>query len=166
MSEAFVSDLENLIRQEDRGTLAALRRGLGHKPGTVASMYPFVVQRLPAGLESWQEDIYYIIAALYAWHPSSGEDGNLGDHLRSFSESKGGREAVERRFMALLNSHPEDLNDQLRQIIGLLKSADIPINWRDLMRDLRSWGHRDRYVQRKWARSFWGSSSMPAGKDT
>lgn len=160
MSEAFIDYLEDLARQEDSGALAALRRGLGHKPGTAAGMYPFVVPRLPSELEPWQEDVYYTIAALFAWHPSSAPTGNLGEHLRQLAEAKGGGEAVAHRFVSLLSSHPEDISSHLRQVIGLLRSAEIKVNWRELLRDLRGWGHRNRYVQRKWARGFWGASSQ------
>lgn len=39
---AFVDALNRLVAREDRAALAALRRGLGKPPGTVAEMYPLV----------------------------------------------------------------------------------------------------------------------------
>src|SRR5690242_10106207 len=50
------------------GALAALRRGLGKSPGTVAEMYPYVVQYLPQQASRRVEDAYFLIASLFAWH--------------------------------------------------------------------------------------------------
>jgi len=30
------------------------------------------------------------------------------------------------------------------------------INWEQLRKDLLAWEHPDRYVQKSWARGFWG----------
>jgi CRISPR system Cascade subunit CasB len=68
----------------------------------------------------------------------------------------GSEEAVERRFVALLNAHPEDLDKHLRHAVSLLKAHEIPVDWLRLLGDLRGWGNPERYVQRNWARAFWG----------
>jgi len=72
----FVEYLESL--RDDRAALAALRRGLGQPPGTVASMYPYVVRWLGDDTPPWQEAAYYLIAALFAYHPAEGGTGNMG----------------------------------------------------------------------------------------
>jgi len=150
----FVTHLESM--REDRGALAALRRGLGQAPGAVAGMYPHVVPWLPANTSRRQEDAYYLVASLYALHPAPGGTGNVGDHFARARDPQGDSTALERRFVALLASHPDDLGTGLRQAVSFLRSKEIPIAWHALMSDVLAWDHPERYVQRNWARSFWG----------
>jgi len=150
-SHPFVAYLQGLA--DDRGALAALRRGLGQPPGTVASMYPYVARWIGEQTPRWQEETYYLIASLYAWHPQPGGDGNMGDHFRRAAAKR--PQAIERRFVALLATHPEDLPDVLRQAVSLLRSEEVPINWNLLLSDLLRWSHAARYVQRRWASRFW-----------
>jgi CRISPR system Cascade subunit CasB len=155
----FIEYLETL--RDDRGALAALRRGLGQPPGTVASMYPYVVPWLPAEARPWQETVYYLIAALYAYYPAAGGTGNMGNHFARTRDPQGDDTAIERRFTALLAAHPDDLDGYLRQAVSFLRSKEVPINWHQLFADVRAWGHPDRYVQRQWAGAFWGRSQQP-----
>ncbi len=152
----FITYLESLRDREDRGALATLRRGLGREPGSVVEMYPYVVPWLPAGLSRQAEAAYYLVAALFAYHPSPGGSGNLGDAFRGTLDAQGDNTAIERRFATLLAAHPDDLPFHLRQAVSFLKSKERPIDWRQLLADLQAWGHPDGYVQKQWARSFWG----------
>jgi CRISPR system Cascade subunit CasB len=153
----FVAYLEGL--REDRGTLAALRRGLGQPPGTVADMYRYVVPWIADDAKPWQEASYYQIAALFAYHPEPGGTGNMGDHFARTRDPSGDDTAIERRFTSLLAAHPEDVDYYLRQAISFLRSKDVPVHWHQLLSDLRGWGHPERYVQRQWATSFWGRAT-------
>ena len=116
----YIEYLESL--RDDRGALAALRRGLGQPPGTVASMYPYVVRWLAAEARPWQETAYYLIAALYAYHPLEGGTGNMGDHFARARDPEGDQTAIERRFTALLAAHPDDLDGYLRQAVSFLSN--------------------------------------------
>jgi CRISPR system Cascade subunit CasB len=150
----FINYLES--KRDDRGALAALRRGLGQPPGTVPDMYRYVVPWLPAEAPPWREDAYYLIAALFAYHPKQGGRGNMGDHFAAARDPGADHTAIERRFTALLAAHPDDLGDYLRQAVSFLKSEEVPVNWNRLLPDVMAWGHPDQYVQRRWARGFWG----------
>ncbi|NLF15090.1 MAG: type I-E CRISPR-associated protein Cse2/CasB [Anaerolineaceae bacterium] len=150
----FIGYLASL--REDRGALAALRRGLGQPPGTVASMYPYVVRWLPREAYPWQEAAYYMVAALFSYHPAEGGAGNMGQHMARARDPQGDDSAMERRFTALLAAHPDDLAFYLRQTIGFLRSKEVPVNWGQLLADILAWDHPDRYIQQQWARSFWG----------
>lgn len=151
----FVAHLESL--REDRGALAALRRGLGQTPGTVASMYPYVVPRLPANIGPRQEALYYLIAALFAYHPAEGGTGNMGSHFIRTRKPDEDSIALERRFTALMAAHYDDLPTYLRQAISFLRSKEVPVNWNQLFYDLRRWNYENRPVQKEWARAFWGT---------
>lgn len=155
----FILYLQKLADGQDRGALASLRRGLGQPPGTVADMYRYVEPFLGQDAR-YKESAYYLVAALFAFHPKSTDEGNMGKHLAK-TRTESGEDALERRFTALLAAHPDDLPEYLRQAVSFLKSKnEEPINWNELLRDLQNWGHEDHFVQKKWARSFWGGRQL------
>ena len=65
-------------------------------------------------------------------------------------------EGVERRLIALLNAEREDLDDHLRHAVAQLRAHDIAMDYVQLLRDLRSWGAEERWVQRRWAQGVLG----------
>jgi CRISPR system Cascade subunit CasB len=73
---------------------------------------------------------------------------------------------VERRFVALLNCHQDDLDHHLRQAVSLLKSKDAPVDWAELLKDIQRWDNDDRLVQRRWARAFWGGRQRDAAGES
>lgn len=157
--QPFITYLDSL--RDDRGALAALRRGLGQPPGTAREMYPYVVRWLPAEISATREAAYYLIAALFAYHPDPGGSGNLGQAFRRTLDPGGDNTATERRFTALLTAHSDDLPFYLRQAISYLKSTapPVPVDWNQLFTDVLAWGHPAGYVQKQWARAFWGRAA-------
>lgn len=151
----FIEYLESL--RDNRGALAALRRGLGQPPGAVADMYRYVVPWLPKDVSRRREMDYYLIAALFAYHPDTGGIGNMGAHFARTKDPQGDTTAIERRFTALLAAHPDDMPTYLRQAVSFLRSKEVPVNWHQLFYDLQRWDYDHRPVQREWARYFWGS---------
>ncbi len=156
--DRFVDFLQE--NAEDKGMLADLRRGLGQPPGTVQSMYSYVERFNPKRYEMIR---FYMIAALFALHPKSTQNGNMGNHLRMLAAGDEG--ATERRFVWLLRLHLDALEPRLRQQISILKANDIALNWHQLIKDLRNWDHSDRFVQRQWANGFWGSNQSESEAD-
>ncbi len=152
----FIQHLYTVAQREDRRILAALRRGLGKAPGAAPEMFPHVVPWLPGDLYRQDEIAYYTIASLFAYHPKVTASGNMGDHLVA-AQTTGREDALERRFVALLSAHSDDLPNILRQSVSFLASKEIPINWDALFRDIRLWGHpiRGEDVRKSWATSFW-----------
>jgi CRISPR system Cascade subunit CasB len=144
----------------DLGALATLRRGLGRPGGAVAELCPYVTPYLPPEATAREEDAYFLIAGLFAshqldWPPSAAHaDTTFGASYRLLAEAVG-RDSVERRFVALLNAHPDDVAYHLRHAVALLATNMIPIDWTRLLRDVIVWSQPDRGVQRAWARSFW-----------
>lgn len=151
----FVSYLE--ASADDRAMLAALRRGLGAAPGDpeTVGMMPYVERRIRKEASRSEVQDIYMLAALFALHPSSISSGNMGDHLRRQAAEDGSAEATERRFVQLLRMRRETLEPRLRQQISILKAKDEKVNWHQLIADLRNWDHPKRFVQRRWASAFW-----------
>jgi CRISPR system Cascade subunit CasB len=158
---SFVTHLETLRDREERGALAVLRRGAGSPPGTVAAMYPHILPWVPR--QRWAEDVAYVIGSLFALHPQPGGTGNLGKALSTIP-GQAERKSLEDRFVALLNSHRDDLPHHLRQAVSLLKSKEIPIDWSQLLGDILHWDHERRFVQQQWAREFWHEKEKEASE--
>jgi CRISPR system Cascade subunit CasB len=156
----------------DRANFASLRRGMGQPRGAVLEASRVVQRLLDDDTPLSVEETLYVIAPLFAFHrlPYTGEPrDNIGDHFRAlFDENEDPPRNVERRFIALLASEPDDLPDALRQAVSLLKSKDVPVNWRRLFRDVQQWlnrsaagGEQRQAVRLRWSRQFW---RLPARK--
>ena len=151
----FITYLEGL--REDRGTLAALRRGLGQPPGDAREMYPYVVRWLSAEPSARREAAHYLVAALFAYHPDPGGSGNLGQAFRRTLDPNGDDTATERRFTALLTAHSDDLPFYLRQAISFLQSKEVPVDWHQLFADVLGWATLPLHAQKQCkVRAFWG----------
>ena len=152
--ERLIKRLEELRENEDRAALATLRRALSGRPEDTLRAFRFIGYQLPAREDD--QDLGILVGALFAHHPTKGGVGNMGDHvamLRRADENKA--QSAERWFTALITSHRDDLPTALRQVVGLLESGQIPVNWTQLLYDLDYWDHERHFVQREWALAFW-----------
>ena len=153
--DRFIRYLKSLEKRQDRAALAHLRRGLGKPPKSSMEMFPYLGQFLSHETKHNYENAVFIVAALFAYYPGAQSNiGNLGASVRKLKDDS---DSIEKRFVALLNAEAEDLPYYLRQIIGLLKSNDIAVNWERLFKDIQNWSGDKRYVQQKWAGQFWGN---------
>lgn len=152
----FIEYLKNLNDSEQRGAIAALRRGFQYELGKCVDMYPYVIPWLKNKKGRWNKNMHYLIASLFAYHPSSGNSGNMGDVFRKIFLSQGESKSIEQRFITLLRCNPEDLDFHMRQAISLAKSANIPIDWHRLFYDLKRWPYESSFPPyENWAQSFW-----------
>jgi CRISPR system Cascade subunit CasB len=146
----FIEKLENL----DRGERARLKRNAG-KPlaeahhGTLGLFYRI----LPYGVPKVQEEIYFLLATLYPM-TDSGNPENLGASLRQAQNDRN-KKGLDRRMDILLDADETQLPFRLRQAIRFLASNDKTVNWTHLLRDLLAWKHRNRFVQKEWARAYY-----------
>lgn len=153
----FVARLAALAERGDRGSLAALRRGLAEESGGLEAL--LVLGRvLPPGVSERDEETYGLVAALFAsTHRGNRERtataGDLGVSLTRLL-AKRSAESVTPRVLALLATRREDLAPQVRRVVALLDSDGIGIDWAQLLHDLLAWDHPARIVQRRWARSY------------
>lgn len=161
-------------RGKNLAALAALRRGLGKRPGEAPEMFPYVVPYIASWLPRQRQDDCFLVASLFAFHPHlwahpdnprAHAPTNLGASLRLLSSYTQGS-SIEKRFTAMLNSGREDLPERLRHAVSLLKSHDIPVDWLQLLLDLRGWDWESRRIQRDWARAFWRTVSSATTSQT
>lgn len=153
--QEFVTYLESL--RDDRAVLATLRRGLGRPPGAAPEMFRYVVPFVHQSTSFWHEEVHYMIASLFGYHPEPGGRGNMGSHFGYLRQQNPDSPAIERRFTILMAAHPQDLAFHLRQAVSLLKSKEVPVNWHQLMLDALRWNHPDArtWVCKQWASKFW-----------
>lgn len=151
--------IAHLIKnRDDRALMAALRRGLAqpYSPEVSRVVQPFLNEKSP----DYLEQAYFTVAPLFGLHHDEiGYDGNMGSHFRDLCKpNEEIPRSIERRFVQLLASDTNDLDDLLRQAITLIKANDIGVNWHNLLWDVRRWRwsdeQRDR-VRKEWSRAFW-----------
>ncbi|OUN01218.1 MAG: type I-E CRISPR-associated protein Cse2/CasB [Firmicutes bacterium ZCTH02-B6] len=171
ITSSFIEWLQELVKKQDRARLAALRRGMLLEPSQFYELFSLVPPRFLEGATTKELQIRLMVAILFASHQGSfpaeenaGRRRNLGASLRLLALKKAGGnlepdkelpEALKRRLDALLAARSEDLFHHLRQVIRLLKSEEIPVDWEQLLLDLRHWDREDRRVQWNWSRSFY-----------
>ncbi|MFN7868702.1 MAG: type I-E CRISPR-associated protein Cse2/CasB [Planctomyces sp.] len=168
--DAFVSALEGLERDHDRGALAELRRGRGRAFGEHAARDGWVLRTLSRAGAAWDGGdrrlgICCLVASLFAQHSSPGGKGSLGTAFHRLATiSPGAEQGAERRFHHLLDSEFEDLPERLRHAVSLLKAKEMPVDWRRMLADLCNWEWASRSVQKAWSRDFWApvTHSEPA----
>lgn len=150
----FIGYLLNLAREgeEDRGALADLRSGLGKEPGQMAHVHKHVAPYLPE--TRYHDRWYYVVATLFGLYSKHRNGYSLGKAFRPLREKS---DSMEARFVALLNAHPDDLDEHLRHAVSLLKSNEQPLDWFRLFQDLTQWDHPEGHVQLSWARDFYRS---------
>jgi CRISPR system Cascade subunit CasB len=150
----MVLHLKELARNDDRGALAAMRKGLGKPPGTVPEMFehvlPFISQRASAA----DEDASFLLASLFASYPDGSGQGDMGAVFKRIGQATGS-DSVESRFVAMLKCHGDELPDHLRHAVALARSKESLIDWDQLLYDIKHWDDEDRSVQRRWGRSYW-----------
>lgn len=163
----FIRYLTSLNTDEHRGELATLRRGLSGNPVEDLNLYRLLARKVPdEDRDTRREPIYYLVAALYAFHPVQTDKGNFGDAMRQVAIRRDDQDAAERRFTALLNARLDDLARPLRQALMMIKQAEppVPVNWASLFGDLLYWDSPRKSSQRAWANGFW-AYERPAGPD-
>lgn len=172
----FIYNLSKL----DDGERARLKRNAGNSLAESHQVHLLFFQKIaPYGIQPWDEDRYFLLATLYPFdkmqrekdRKKGREDKDIEDgetdvsrpstlgtsfrHARSQQNETG----FDRRFSRLLDADEDQLPFQLRQTIIRLTNDWITINWEQLTKDVLSWTHPDRYVQRQWARDYVASKS-------
>lgn len=148
----FAKKLEELVELEEWGSLARLRRSLGHPPGTYRPAFPVLMPIIPRDAKGWREDVYWLVAGLWAMHPEPG-DGNFGAAMRHLRPDRG--QALDTRMVQLLASDTSQLPPLLRRAFALLTRARVGLDWAQLLRDLWGWNRDDARIQRDWAKAYW-----------
>ena len=151
-SHPLVVRLRQLAARNERAALAELRRSLADPIAAMPSVAPFFGKET----RRHEEDALILVAGLFALHPSPGTR-SLAAALRTCAQSS---DSVALRFQALLDCDADDLPTHLRHAVSLVRSADLAIDYDDLLLTIRWWRAEERDRQRRWARDFWGATDL------
>ncbi|GGO98590.1 type I-E CRISPR-associated protein Cse2/CasB [Wenjunlia tyrosinilytica] len=157
--------------------LAALRSGLGQSAGTVPALWPFYTS-VTDGRVTPELEAEHAALSLYGLHqqserrPMHKRGVRVGAALRALHRSERfSEEAVDRRVAAAVNTTSvPSLVYRLRGLIAQLRSIGQPLDYDQLLRDIKDWHHPEsrRRVRRAWGLSYhsWASSAdnKPAPK--
>lgn len=144
----FVERLERL----EPGERARLRRNAGRTLAESRQALGLFYRLAPPDLARYDQETFFLLATLYPL-ADSGETGNLGAALARARSADSGA-SLDRRVETLLDSERSQLPFRLRQVIHLLSSRDIKVDWAQLLADLLEWGHPGRHTQERWARAY------------
>lgn len=170
----FVEGIASACRK-DAGTRATLRRTLGRPLGP-AEIHPTVERLLPRELRPDQEQAYYTVAALIAFAPQTRQDkdeaaetstaeapepanGNLGITMAHAVVRPGksvmSRDTAEKRLQLLTRQGPANIHRQVTGVVRHLAVARVPVDWAQLLDDLRDWRYRRDRVAKAWLQSYY-----------
>ena len=167
----FVRGLSDL----DAGGLAVLRRSAGQSLSESRGSYSVFFPLLPQSItRPTAQEAFFLVATLYGLTTRGSDerraDGGLSlglalnalrrEQLAAISAGPNDKISLDRRVAALLEADAEQLPFRLRQIVRLAHSRQQVLDWGRLLRDLLSWNHPDRFVQRRWAREYYLGTSV------
>lgn len=160
---AFVQELYGLHRAltsenpqrsgEARRALARLRRSFAG-PAQQAEVYDIVFPHDPPQAE---QELWLLVAGLFALHPhgNTAKGRTVGGAMRLLAAE---RVSAQRRFTQLLSVDVRHLPYYLRQMIQLLRSGDVAIDYLRLLTDLvliNSGREATHKVRLRWARDYY-----------
>ena len=147
-----------------RAGLAALRIGLRTANGVCLEAMPHVSPFLGEREDPSRDQWFFAVATLFALHPQDQQGReSLGG---AFAKLRKESDSIEKRFQLLLACDEDGLFKQLVQIVSLLKSKNVPINWFRLLDDLtqNDWDDPERPIQLRWARDFYKPAASDAAQ--
>ena len=164
----FINELGE-IRKNDRGRMSELKRNAGDLlPGNGTSWFYSLIR---SDRRRRHREIYFLIATLFDFNRHEGRKivkGDFGKALLQLANNMKQLPKDFRRFHILLDADFERIYDaddeafpwaegggemafRLRQMVKLMASKDVGVDWPELLVDLCSWSTSNRRIQKKWA---------------
>ena len=161
----FITWLEK-INTDGRKARAVLRRSLAFAPGIYVPAYPYVEPFLTGEENQWRREMYYLVAGLWAAHWKEDRAGPVLTIGKACAEYQriSGSVSMERRFITMLDSDPEQLPYRLRQLLALLKEQSV--DFENLLTGLLRWNDDRKPTQNSWARDFYRSITVETELNT
>lgn len=170
----YLSDSEKQLNTGiSKARLAQLRRGIGKKPGELSELWGFFLQDLPEelmrkdGEPSYAEWAIYTSLTIFALHQQGsrsesmnapGEENRLGCAVRRLVHTDDDEERVGFKLRLVADSDDmAELSYRLRNVVQLLRSENIKLDYVDLAKDLYNFQFADSAdeIRLKWGRDFY-----------
>jgi CRISPR system Cascade subunit CasB len=151
-AERFLGALHRI--EDDRGKMAALRRGLSE--GTQRAAWPVIAS---LGMDIGNQAAI-TVAGLFATHPLVSNARSLGQTCRFIAVDSGLAsdipESFDKRFRRLIACDTvKEVSGQLSAWIRLANSKGVGVNYAELYNDLYWWSKDADKKRIRWARDFW-----------
>lgn len=162
------------LRRLDAGPVAILKRCAGRTIGEASGrakliFYGILGREAPTVYGARDEETYFLVATLFGLnkHDSSGDFGTTMQTIRRKTTSA----SIDNRMAILLDSEfglvegrcpgGGELGWRLRQYVRFAASHEVGVNWTRLLQDLVWWNHPEKRARKRWARSYFGTTSIP-----
>ena len=181
LNKFVASKIYSLKAQADTGpgksALAALRKGVGKKPGEIPQIFGTVMEGMPEvflskdGNPTKEEWACYIVLTMFAWHQQgynlekelmhTEQTVSLGYAARLLKEKSADSNSNERTLKKLqvimLSDDIQSLAVHLRSFISLLASEKIKLNYALLASDIYDWQFNEsrNNVNLKWGQDYY-----------
>jgi CRISPR system Cascade subunit CasB len=172
-SEALIRFI-NQLQKLNRGELAQLRRNAGNNIAESRQCTGIFYRMLPPGIMTGRdEELYFLVATLYGLNKYSfrGDFGKTLKGVKAVSSSKN----LDRRITILLDSQFDIIDGfrigggemayRLRQLVRLAEGHQIGVDWARLLYDLTKWNSPEKWIQKQWARSYFGEKDFENQND-
>ncbi|NCB26019.1 MAG: type I-E CRISPR-associated protein Cse2/CasB [Bacteroidia bacterium] len=160
----FIERIEKL----GSGELARLRRGCGERD-PVEGRCPWLIAFIH-GVAS--QPAAFLVASLLAQYSTvnihAGRHRMEGDFGLTWKRAIAGNgsDSIKRRFHILLDAEYEprsgdgDMPYRLRQMVRYAAGKGIGVDWPLLLEHVRNWNAQSKWVQKKWASTFFSIDSV------
>lgn len=125
---------------------------------------------LPYGVSQNMEDRWFFAATLRCmWKPDEHMEMSLEKATADYASKGEFSDSYEKRIMSLLDmSWDEDgfMASKIWRTVKMLKQKGYVIDVVPLIKDLYLWNSESRFVQKRWARTYWHTDSnknLPEG---
>lgn len=166
-------DFIQRVEELDAGRLAMLRRGCGERDG-VEGRCPWFVGLICGAAP---EPAAFLVASLLAQHSTTDikacHHRSSGDFGRTWKAAMAGSDSTSlaRRFEILLDAEFDprtgegDLPYRLRQMVRYAASKGVGVEWPLLLSHVKLWDRPEKWVQKRWARSFFATENPDSSLD-
>lgn len=165
----FAGRLLGLATEESRADRALLKRARTGHPTQQLLARRVVHGLVPPGVAHSPRtlDLVERVVGLFVVLPDHRDGaGSVGACARRLADRKGvSRDAVERRFTAILSSSSEAVATHIARLFARCASENVGIDYGQLTYDLERAGHPDRWIERRWADEFWGTDGRSAASE-
>lgn len=160
------------LKESDRGRFAALKRNTGNSLAESRGCFWFY-EFVPPWIEENNRllETTFLVATLIPHNRYTAEDSLPKALKRIRPNSDQGKASMDRRFGILLDAgytpgQDSELVFRLGQIIQLLESKRVGVNWSQLLVDLTNWNNPDKFIQKRWARAYFSAENLGEIPDT
>ncbi len=160
-SDERITTFTGRLAMLEPGERARLKRDAGKTIAEAQNMGLFYrLLRDVYGLNSAQEELYFLVATLYPLAENSAKEDSFGATLHKVRAAKERVKepikSMDRRMEVLLDADASQLPFRMRQAVKFLKSVnkEASINWQRLLEDLLKWNWPSRTVQKQWAHEY------------